>query len=241
MKKGYVDASTIAYKRIITVLVLVAIIIAFPTVFFLADGPEKIRNMINTEIEKQAPQIDFFDNAIIGVSDVAVNIQGEEGKVQVTNIGMIEDIIDINELQACTFHYNAICTVNKNNDSNTRYFVAYDGDVTLGIDISKVKIDYGNNDDKVITITIPGVEIQKTVVNPGTMEFIFENSKDNTPEVHMEAYKKCEEDLFSKVSADSKIFDLAYSNAETEVRAFTTPLVEQFYPDYTLKIVKEGA
>jgi len=240
MQKGYVDARTVAYKRLVTVLVLLAIIVAFPTVFFLADGPEKIKAEFNKQIE-DVTAANFFEDAVENVNYAVAGFQNEEGKVNVSTEGFIENIIDISELQASKYSYSAICKVMSEDGTTPKYYIAYEGEVTLGIDLSKVTIDYGNSQNKVITITIPEVEIQKEIIDAGTLEYIFVDNKYNNEKVPMEAHKKCEDDLHKKAISDEKIFELAYSNVEAEVRAFTSPLVEQFYPDYTLQIQKEAS
>ena len=50
--------------------------------------------------------------------------------------------------------------------------------VTAGIDFSKIMIDI-DEDTKIITITLPESEIQNTMVDFGSMDYIFENKKYN--------------------------------------------------------------
>ena len=160
----------------------------------------------------------------------------------VENKTTIEDIIGISELQTLQYDYQAICRVYSEVDGvSPIYYIAYEATVNLGIQTEDIEVDYGDEDDKEITVYLPRVGILSSVVNAGTLEYLFVDQSYNNQQTSVEAQGRCEQDLIVRVREDDKMFEYAKENTEAEIRALTEPIVEQFYPDYELKIVwKEG-
>lgn len=168
---------------------------------------------------------DFVENDIIGT----------EGEVTTITESSLEEVFEISELQTADYIYNAITEVYDEDGKNREYYVAYEATVTAGIDFSKViiKID---NERKTIAITIPEVTIQDTIVNPGTLEYIFEKDKYDNENVYKEAYAICQADIDKKASSESELLRLAKENAKQVIEALITPWVQQIDSEYTVTI-----
>ena len=101
-------------------------------------------------------------------------IIGEEGTVTTISKASLEKVFEISELSTVDYSYNAVARAYEEDGATPKYYVAYEGTVTAGIDFSKIVIDI-DEDTKIITITLPESEIQNTTVDFGSMDYIFEN------------------------------------------------------------------
>ena len=93
-----------------------------------------------------------------------------------------------------------------------------------------------DNNNKVITVTLPKVEITEINVDISSLDFIFYNLKANTSSVTQEAYKACEDDAKEEVETQEAILTLAKQNAVNIIKALTSPIVEQLDAEYQLVI-----
>lgn len=164
-------------------------------------------------------------------------IIGEEGEVTTITKSSIEEVLNISELQTADYIYNAIVDVYDEDGTTLKYHVAYEGTITAGINFDEVEIEV-LEDEKEIVLTMPEVSIQDTIVNSGTLEYIFtkdkyDNEKDN---VYKEAYSKCQEDLEEKANSDTRLLETAQNNAKQVVEALMTPWIEQTDSVYTVTI-----
>ncbi|MCR5546769.1 MAG: DUF4230 domain-containing protein [Lachnospiraceae bacterium] len=116
----------------------------------------------------------------------------EPGEVKTITESQIKEVFEISELQTADYVYNSITTVNDDKE-NVKYYVAYEGKVTAGIDFSAISPEL-NEEDKIITIVVPEVTIQDAVVTPGSLEYIFPNKKYDDENIYKEAYDRCQED-----------------------------------------------
>ncbi len=178
------------------------------------------------------------------IDDIDIDeVIGSEEEVEIVEQKTtIDEIIGISELQTLNYDYHAICRVYSPVDGvSPIYYIAYDATVALGIRTEDVQIDYGDEEDKEITITLPRVGILSSTVNAGTLDYLFIDKSYNNEETSVGAQSRCEQDLVARIREDDKMLEHAKDNTEAEIRALTQPLVEQFYPDYELKIVwREG-
>ena len=117
-------------------------------------------------------------------------IIGEEGTVTTISKASLEKVFEISELSTVDYSYNAVARAYEEDGVTPKYYVAYEGTVTAGIDFSKIMIDI-DEDTKIITITLPESEIQNTMVDFGSMDYIFENKKYETETISQEAYEMC--------------------------------------------------
>ena len=221
-----------SHKGAIVVLVLILLILATPVVFILGGGLDKIK-----EFREDKSSLDVDSEKIVSKIDEGVDsIVGTEAEAELTGRETrIEDLIAIGELQTLEYRYNAICRACVNDEPV--YYIAYEATVQLGINFEDVTVDYGSEDDKVITVMLPEVEILSSTVDAGSLDYIFVDEYYNEADAAIHAQSLCEEDLYNKVQNDENMYASARENTEAEITALTEPLVEQFYPDYQLVVV----
>ena len=162
-------------------------------------------------------------------------IIGEEGTVTTISKASLEKVFEISELSTVDYSYNAVARAYEEDGVTPKYYVAYEGTVTAGIDFSKIMIDI-DEDTKIITITLPESEIQNTMVDFGSMDYIFENKKYETETVSQEAYELCKTDLARRVAKENDLMTLAKENAVTAVEALVDPWVQQIDGEYKVNI-----
>ncbi len=162
-------------------------------------------------------------------------IIGTEGKVTTISKADIEKVFEISELSTADYTYNAIARAYAEDGTSIRYYVAYEGTIKAGIDFSEVEIAI-EEESKVITITLPKVELKEKTVNPGTLEYIFKDKGSETETVHQEAFRLCEQDLAERAKKEGELLRLARENAVAVVNALVTPWIEQIDQDYQIEI-----
>ena len=166
---------------------------------------------------------------------VSGTIVGNDGTVTTISEASLEKIFEINELSTVNYAYNAIACAYGDDETTPEYYVAYNGTVTAGIDFGKIDISI-DEDAKTITLKIPACEIQDTIVDFGSMEYIFEDDKYETENVSQEAYELCQSDLAKRAEKETDLLELAKENAATAVEALVNPWVNQIDSEYTIKI-----
>lgn len=156
---------------------------------------------------------------------------------EVITVSTLEKIINVKELSTFTAVYNGIASVGDTdeNDKQPDYYVSYEARVKAGIVMDDIQIAVDNN-NKVITVTLPKVEITEINVDISSLDFIFYNLKANTSSVTQEAYKACEDDAKEEVETQEAILTLAKQNAVNIIKALTSPIVEQLDAEYQLVI-----
>lgn len=162
-------------------------------------------------------------------------IIGEEGTVTTISKASLEKVFEISELSTVDYSYNAVARAYEEDGATPKYYVAYEGTVTAGIDFSKIVIDI-DEDTKIITITLPESEIQNTTVDFGSMDYIFENKKYETETVSQEAYELCKTDFARRAAKENDLMTLAKENAVTAVEALVDPWVQQIDGEYKVNI-----
>lgn len=207
-------------KQGIIILILCMIIIILLMVIFRAWREDK------SEFLEDANEA--IGNAIIG----------EEGKTATFSEASIRKVFEISELSTADYTYNAVARAYAEDGISVKYYVAYEGKVKAGIDFSKIEIDV-NDEDRVVTITIPDIEFQEKTVDPGTLEFIFKDKKSETEQVHQEAFLLCQKDLDEKTNNEKELLSLARTNAKSVVEALVTPWIKQAEEEYTVNIQVE--
>lgn len=162
-------------------------------------------------------------------------IVGEKGKVTTISKASLEKVFEISELSTVDYAYNAVARAYEEDGETPKYYVAYDGTVTAGIDFSKIDIDI-DEETKTITLTLPESEIQNTTVDFGSMDYIFENKKYETETISQEAYEMCRADLTERAAEEKDLLVLAKENAVTAVEALVNPWVQQLDEEYKVTI-----
>lgn len=210
--------------RFTAILVLIAIILVIIAIIVFA--------IINATKDKKIPTL--HDGMEIAESFVEEEIIGSEGElIEVDNTPALSELIAINQLRTVTYNYSTICTIVTNN--GPVYYLCYEAEVVLGIDMSRV---YYEIDEKtqVITIILPNVEVQESTVIPSTIDYIFVDNAYDNPETGAAAQRLCEQDLASKLPSDQTMRQYANSRTEDEVEALIKPLLDQYYPEYELVV-----
>lgn len=161
----------------------------------------------------------------------------DEEKKEVATITQtsLDKIIEINQLSTVDYTYNAVVKVYDEKSKDLKYYVAYEGIVTAGIDFEKIDIAV-NEEQKKVIIKIPDVEIHDVNVNMGTMEYIFAKDKYETETVSQEAYKASTADLQERVKQEKDLHEMAKENAIASVRALFVPWIEQIDKEYTVEV-----
>lgn len=173
---------------------------------------------------------------ILGISAFIMISQNKEGQLTTISKSSLQKIIEINELSTVDYTYNATATKYvEDNAEEVKYYVAYEGTVTAGIDFHEIGIDV-NEDEKIVTITIPEVEIHGVRVDMGTMEYIFVKDKFETETISQEAYKLCKDDLKKRIEKEELLYNTAKENAISSVEALFKPWIETIDKEYKVEI-----
>lgn len=191
--------------------------------------------------KKLSPQILLLAAAAILVCVVALIAllpqKTPEPQINVTTT--LERIVKSSDLSTAIFQYNGIVEIpNKKNIEKIDYYIYYKASVYAGIDFSQVKFTEDKT-AKTITATLPEVEIQDTVVDPDSLDFMFQSKKADNISVLDAAFTACETDIRQECTSESAILDVARLNAENAVRALTEPVMDSICKDYTLVIQSE--
>lgn len=165
------------------------------------------------------------------------SIIGSEGKVTTITESTINDVFAINELQTVDYIYNGVAHVYDSDGKTLKCYVAYNGKITAGIDFNEIKIDI-SDEPKEIIITVPDVTIQDTVVDAGSLDYIYTKNKykNNSENIFQEAYSICQSELDEKASSEPKLLNMAKENAKQVIEALVQPWVEQIDSEYTVTI-----
>lgn len=168
-------------------------------------------------------------------------IKGKEGSVTTITTSDLEKVIKKSQIYTAEYPYNGYTAV-LDEDRNVKYYVAYEGTVKAGLDISKITVTEKNEETGVITIQLPEVQVEKPVVNAGTMEFIFKEDKYETETIAEEAYRNAEMDLINRVSTDLDIKASATASAKSAVKALVEPWINHTNGDkiYTINVLEYG-
>lgn len=175
---------------------------------------------------------------IIGIGAFVLVSQDKEGQLTTISESSLQKIIEINELSTVDYTYNAIATKYADDKAEkVKYYVAYEGTVTAGIDFNEISIDV-NEEEKLVIITIPKVEIHDICVDMGTMEYIFVKDKFETETISQEAYKLCQDDLRNRIKTkeEATLYEIAKENAILSVEALLKPWIETIDSDYKVEI-----
>lgn len=166
---------------------------------------------------------------------------GEDGKVTTVTESMLEETVRKGNLYTAEYPYNGYTAVCEEERKKVKYYVAYEGTVKAGIDVRKIEVSL-NEETRTILIRLPEAVVTEPRVNPGTMEYIFEDEKYNTETVAQEAYRAACEDLAERVQEDSNIRANAEESAKAAEKALVEPWLNQMDGgrEYKVKVVAYG-
>lgn len=164
-------------------------------------------------------------------------IVGEEGEVETETKITVTDVIEIGQLSTLSYRYSGICPM-KGENQQIIYYIAFEGEANFGIDTSNMNEPIVDDENKTITIILPGVELQgNPVVYTHSLDYIFLDDTANVPSTAQNAQGFCEQYLLNRVKNDETLWENAKNNTYSEFIAMTKPLIDMFFPDYTLSVV----
>lgn len=165
-------------------------------------------------------------------------VAGENGRVETVTETALEEAVRISRLYTAEYPYNGYTAVYDEDTGDIKYYVAYEGTVKAGIDVSKISVSLEEGSGTII-ILLPEIEVTTPIVDAGTMEYIFADEKYNTETVAQEAYKAANEDLSLKAGKDASIITTARETAKTAAKALVEPWVSQISGEnkYTVKVL----
>lgn len=155
---------------------------------------------------------------------------------EIITVPTLMKIVNVSELSTSTSIYNGVAKVmNEKKTNKVDYYVSYQAKVSAGIDFDKVRIIV-DNDAKKIDIELPTARVTNIDVDIASMDFIFNNQKENKSTVTEKAFKACEDDVATESATQTAILELAQQNAVNVVTALVKPFVEQLDEEYTLTV-----
>ena len=180
---------------------------------------------------------------LVGLFITGAAIQHQAGKKQqgeLLTTAELEKIVEVNELSTYRAYYNGIVEVpNEEDPEKVDYYVSYESQVKVGIDLEDVKESVDSENNKIV-IVLPKLKIIDVNVDFGSMDFIFVEEDAETETVAQRAYKACIADVNSECENEMDIYLLAQKNAEKIVKALVDPLVSTMNHQYELDIRWEG-
>lgn len=148
----------------------------------------------------------------------------------------LEKIVKTSDLSTSVFRYDGIVEIpNPKKPTNIDYYIYYSASVYAGIDFSQVQFKE-DKEKKTITAILPEVQINDTVVEPESLDFMFMNKKADNVSVTTTALTACETDIQRECTSESALLEVARLNTENVIRALAEPVIEQVREGYTLVI-----
>lgn len=148
----------------------------------------------------------------------------------------LEKIVKTSDLSTSVFRYDGIVEIpNPKKPTNIDYYIYYSASVYAGIDFSQVQFKE-DKEKKTITAILPEVQINDTVVEPESLDFMFMNKKADNVSVTTTALTACETDIQRECTSESALLEVARLNTENVIRALAEPVIEQVCEGYTLVI-----
>jgi hypothetical protein len=168
-------------------------------------------------------------------------LAGKEGEVATVTESMLEETVRKGSLYTAEYPYNGYTAVYDEDGETVKYYVAYEGTVKAGFDVRKIEV-FLDEESNTIYIRLPEAAVTGPQVNPGTMEYIFEDEKYNTETVAQEAYRAACEDLAERARVDTDIRANAEESAKAAEKALVEPWVNQMErgTEYTVKVLAYG-
>jgi hypothetical protein len=166
---------------------------------------------------------------------VALNV-GEKNKKEIISSATLKEIIEISELSTFEAVYNGVAQVmNEKNTDEIDYYVSYEATVKAGIDFEQITIEV-DHEKKEIVVTMPEIQINDSVVDMTSLDYIFVNEKANNETVTQKAYEACKADVDNECTQEDAIYELAKQNAKNVIEALVKPFVNQMDEEYVLVI-----
>ena len=156
------------------------------------------------------------------------------------NLGQMRNICELATMEC---YYHNVAKYEEENATgfwlwkkDKRFWIRYDGTVTMGIDASKVSVKVNKNDE--VIITIPQAKVLDSKVNPDSLtkdSFYFDkDSADITDEDQTKAYKAAEKQMEDNASNDTVLLSEAQQRAQSMLEDYVNNLGKTFGKQYTI-------
>lgn len=156
--------------------------------------------------------------------------KADNERIIVDSKSQLISVIETKNLITAEYPYSAVTTVYKDESKKTvKYYSSFEGTVKAGIEFDPDNIANNisfDDNQKTITIRLPEVKILKCYVDPGSLEYIFKNRKDDTETVPAEAYAACIEDLENRAAKEPTLLKIAEENAKSTIEGLVKPIFD---------------
>jgi len=172
------------------------------------------------------------------------NDKAEEKEVEKTiEVKAMREIAELATVE-CYFHNVAKSDRDLNPEwyafwekKNMRFWVEYEGIVTIGIDVAKLKVEVSDNN--VVTITLPEAVVLGATVNEESLNsdsFYFDpNAKKPSPEEQSEAYKQAQNTMKETAEKNRALMANAQDNAKELLENYVKSVGEAIGVTYTIE------
>lgn len=152
----------------------------------------------------------------------------------------LQKVLQISELSTYHVTFNGVAAV-KDAENKLLYNVAYQAKVGIGLDMEQIRVDIDQPDEsqKKIIVTLPEIKIADVTIDPGSLDYIFEDASADTEDISITSLPACKADAETDCMSNDIIFELAEENAVNTVKALMQPFLAQ-NEGYTLKIQVKG-
>ena len=119
---------------------------------------------------------------------------------------------------------------------NMRFWVEYEGIVTIGIDVSKLRVEV--SDDNVVTITLPEAVVLDAIVNENSLtgdSFYFDpKAKKPSPEEQTEAFRQAQNEMKETAEKNQALLANARANAKELLKNYVKSIGDAVGVEYTI-------
>lgn len=120
-----------------------------------------------------------------------------------------------------------------------RFWVEYEGIVTIGIDVSKLKVEV--SDDNVVTITMPPAVVLDVIVDESSLSsasFYFDpNAKKPSPEEQSEAFRQAQNEMRETAENNYALMANAQANAKELLKNYVKSVGDAVDVNYKIEWV----
>ena len=163
---------------------------------------------------------------IIGVCIIAFSfllrfvLLNKQGTVSIDTSATLTKALDIAELSTAEFKYRGIAEVYKDEEkTDIRCRICYNSIVKAGIDLTKVSLER-DEDNKMIIVTLPPIEINVTLVDSQSMAILPSNT-----DISIESMLKySREDAEDEARESEELMATARKNLEDTIEALLLPI-----------------
>lgn len=124
-------------------------------------------------------------------------------------------------------------------EKTMRFWVEYEGIVTIGIDVSKLKVEV--SDDNVVTITMPPAVVLDVIVDESSLSsasFYFDpNAKKPSPEEQSEAFRQAQNEMRETAENNYALMANAQANAKELLKNYVKSVGDALDVNYKIEWV----